>query len=118
MVQTANVLSMVLHAKTCYGLYPPRAAQCGRCGTVHCPAVKNLHEMPDDGRIQKAGTYNLLRLVAMNNCGLSLCILVPPSLHIRLGIVNKIFRAVDGVVNFLARKKRIEGHCRGSASPA
>ncbi len=62
------------------------------------PEVQDLKVSGDFKRFQRGGTFNILHLQRRFNPISSATNAIPPALHIRLGIINKIVRTLDGVV--------------------
>lgn len=62
------------------------------------PAILDLRGKSDNGRWQRKDTYNIFRLRSTNYWNT-----VPPPLHIRLGLINKLLEVFDNTSFFLDR---------------
>ena len=70
-------------------------------------AISNRIGKPDIPLLQKANTYNVFHLERGGwGCLGEPTNIVPPTLHIHIGIVNKIVKCLDGIVSVWNRKMR------------
>eukprot|EP00171_Calliarthron_tuberculosum_P001160 IDg1160t1 len=89
------------------------------------PEIMDLRSRPHLERWQKSNTFNLFHIErGGHQCWenghqvLSRTTIVPPSLHIRLGIVNKVLSALDAVVVTWHEKMEWTKTDKGLVSPA
>ena len=63
------------------------------------PAIKDLRSLPDLPNNQRSNTFNILCLERGGGTILEPTNIAPPTLHIHIGIVSKILKASDGIVD-------------------
>ena len=63
------------------------------------PEVMNLEGKSDRTRLQRGGTYNIFELTRGGGEINIPSNIVPPVLHLHIGLVNKIVKALDGIVH-------------------
>lgn len=89
------------------------------------PEVLDLRLSTVFDRWQKANTFNMFGLVRggqhfwQGGCAVSSCTtMVPPALHIKIGLVNKVVSALDSLVSFWQKKMNWSKSIDRPVSPA
>lgn len=65
------------------------------------PTVPDLCNISHGTNWQKAGTFNFMNLYSRSSFNPNRVFLVPPLLHIKLGLINKVVDSLDLVVQHL-----------------
>eukprot|EP00171_Calliarthron_tuberculosum_P021624 IDg21624t1 len=82
------------------------------------PEMHNLINRPKSTHLQKVNTFNIFCLHKGSGTPMDPTNMVPPALHIKLGLINKILAALDGVVSAWNVSKKWQKTAEDTISPS